>query len=170
MTQSPSVCQTTSLESFTATETLNVPTAPMSLESNSTSGSMTTQRVSTWAPHSPPNSLKNGDVTDASQRVSEPALRFDAGKPRYDLLPPDALEELVMVYTKGAAKYADRNWEKGMSWSRCFGSLMRHSWKFWKGEKLDPETGCHHMAMAAWNALALVAYDMRSKGTDDRPI
>ena len=170
MTQSPSVCQTTSLESFTATETLNDHTAPMSLESNSTSGSMTTQRVSTWAPHSPPNSLKNGDVTDASQRVSEPALRFDAGKPRYDLLPPDALEELVMVYTKGAAKYADRNWEKGMSWSRCFGSLMRHSWKFWKGEKLDPETGCHHMAMAAWNALALIAYDMRGKGTDDRPI
>ena len=170
MTQSPSDCQKTCVEYSTATEIPNVPTAPMSLELSSTSGLMTPQKGYTWAPHSPPNSLKNGDVTDASQRVSEPALRFDAGKPRYDLLPPDALEELVMVYTKGAAKYADRNWEKGMSWSRCFGSLMRHSWKFWKGEKLDPETGCHHMAMAAWNALALVAYDMRSKGTDDRPI
>src|SRR5665213_4534320 len=29
----------------------------------------------------------------------EPALRYDAGKPRYDLLPADGLEELVQVYT-----------------------------------------------------------------------
>lgn len=97
-------------------------------------------------------------------------VRFDTGKLRYDLLPPDSLEELVKVYTKGAVKYAPRNWEKGMAWSRVFGSLMRHCWKFWRGETHDEETGCHHMAMAAWNALALCSYDMRKVGEDDRPI
>ena len=107
--------------------------------------------------------------TFAGQK-DEPALRYDAGKPRYDLLPADGLEELVNVYTVGAKKYADRNWEKGMSWSRCFGSLLRHSWKFWRGELIDPETGCHHMAHVAWNAIALVCYSMRSVGTDDRPL
>ena len=100
---------------------------------------------------------------------NEPAKRFDANKPRYELLPPDALEELVWVYTKGALKYEDHNWTKGMSWSRCFGSLMRHSWAFWKGETTDPETGCAHMAMAAWNCLTLCAYSLRKVGTDDRP-
>jgi hypothetical protein len=105
-----------------------------------------------------------------AQRASEPALRYDAGKLRYDLLPSDALASLVEVYTKGAAKYADRNWEKGMSWSRCFGSLMRHCWAFWRGEQNDPETGCHHMAMAAWNCFALVSYSLRTVGKDDRPI
>lgn len=108
----------------------------------------------------------------SSPGVSSPdaALRYDEGKPRYDLLPADGLEALVEVYTKGAIKYAPRNWEKGMSWSRCFGSLMRHSWKFWRGEIIDQETGCHHMAMAAWNCIALFVYDKRQIGTDDRPI
>ncbi len=105
-----------------------------------------------------------------NQRKEEAALRYDEGKLRYDLLPHDGLEELVRVYTKGAAKYADRNWEKGMSFSRCLGSLMRHTWKFWSGETHDPETGCHHMAMAAWNAIALCVYDLRKVGTDDRPV
>lgn len=102
------------------------------------------------------------------ERVSEAALRYDAGKLRYDLLPVDSLEELTRVYTVGAKKYADHNWEKGMSWSRCLGSLMRHTWKFWRGEDYDEETGCHHMAMAAWNAMALCSYSMRKVGVDDR--
>lgn len=106
-------------------------------------------------------------VRGAQQR-EEPALRYDAGKVRYELIPADALEELAKVYSRGASKYADRNWEKGMSWSRCFGSLMRHSWKFWSGERDDPETGCHHMAMAAWNCFALLTYSLRAVGTDDR--
>jgi hypothetical protein len=62
------------------------------------------------------------------QQRNEPADNYDAGKLRYDLLPPDALEELVRVYTVGAEKYAERNWEKGMAWCRAFGSLMRHAW------------------------------------------
>ena len=105
---------------------------------------------------------------EESQQKQEPALRYDAGKPRYELLPGDALEELVKVYTRGAAKYADRNWEKGMSWSRCFGSLMRHSWAFWRGEDIDQETGCHHMAMAAWNCMTILTYSLRKAGADDR--
>jgi len=97
-------------------------------------------------------------------------VRYDTGKTRYDLLPADGLEALADVYTKGALKYADRNWEKGMAWHRVFGSLLRHAWKFWRGESHDPETGCHHMAMVAWNALALCCYDMRGVGEDDRPL
>lgn len=106
----------------------------------------------------------------STQQKDEPALRYDTGKLRYDLVPGDSYAALVEVYTIGAAKYADRNWEKGMSWSRCFGSLMRHAWKWWMGETYDKETGCHHMAMAAWNCLALCTYEMRKVGTDDRPI
>lgn len=105
----------------------------------------------------------------SQQQREEAALRYDADKPRYDLLPGDGLHELVRVYTAGAAKYAPRNWEKGMSWSRCFGSLMRHAWAWWRGERLDPESGLPHMAHVAWNALALVTYELRQVGADDRP-
>lgn len=123
----------------------------------------------TWTEQRQDEEAKPDPHCRAVQRKDEPGLRYDAGKARYDLVPGDAFHEAVMVYTAGAKKYEDRNWEKGMSWSRCFGSLMRHAWAFWRGEKLDPETGCHHMAHAAWNALALVAYDLRGVGTDDRP-
>lgn len=107
-------------------------------------------------------------ATSPIQQKDEPALRYDHGKLRYDLLPFDGLEELTKVYTKGAEKYADRNWEKGMSWSRCVGSLLRHTFRFCLGERNDPETGLHHMAHAAWNAIALCVYDLRQVGTDDR--
>ncbi len=107
--------------------------------------------------------------THTRQAKQEAALRYDADKPRWELLPPDALNALVQVYTVGAKKYADRNWERGMSFSRCFGSLMRHSWKWWSGEEWDEETKCHHLAHAAWNALALLAYVLRKVGIDDRP-
>jgi len=100
----------------------------------------------------------------------EPAgLRYNAGKARYDLVPPDALEELVKVYTMGAEKYAPRNWELGLSWSACFASLMRHAWAWMRGEDRDAESGQLHMAHVAWNALTLVAFALRGDGTDDRP-
>lgn len=101
--------------------------------------------------------------------LADKALRYDTNKLRYDLIPQDALAEYVKVLTLGAAKYADRNWEKGMSWSRCFASLQRHSAAWMQGEDCDPELGTDHMAHVAWNALALVAYRLRQIGKDDRP-
>lgn len=104
-----------------------------------------------------------------NQQKDEPAHNYDSGKLRYDLLPPDGLEELAKVYTDGPIKYAERNWEKGMSWSRAFGSLLRHAWAWMSGEDIDPESGHHHMAHAAFRCLQLVAYSKRGVGEDDRP-
>jgi hypothetical protein len=123
------------------------------------SDTQTFQRVPT------PATTSQGDPRG---RANDPAMRFDADKLRWDLLPPDAMSELVRVYTFGASKYADRNWEKGMRWSRCFGSMMRHCWAWMAGERNDPESGCHHLAHVAWNALALVTYQTRGVGQDDR--
>lgn len=95
-------------------------------------------------------------------------LRKDDGKLRFDLLPPEAVEALVALYTRGAQKYTPRGWEEGMAWSRCLGSLMRHLWKWIRGEDYDAETGAHHMIAVAWNAFALYTYHVRNKGTDDR--
>lgn len=95
-------------------------------------------------------------------------LRYDAGKTRVDLIPPEWIWSLGIVLSKGATKYEPRNWEKGMPWSKAIGPLFRHVLKFIGGETYDKETGCHHMAMAAWNCLALMSYDLRGLGTDDR--
>jgi hypothetical protein len=94
--------------------------------------------------------------------------RLDDGKSPFQYLPPEFLFALSDLYGAGAKKYAPRGWEKGMSWSRCFGALMRHAWKFWRGEDYDQETGAHHMVAVAWNAVAIYTYFVRGIGEDDR--
>lgn len=96
-------------------------------------------------------------------------LRHNAGKPRFDLVPPEAMVALADHFRKGAEKYADRNWERGMDWGKCFASMERHAWSWMNGEDFDPETGSHHMVAVAWNALALYVYSVRGIGVDDRP-
>lgn len=99
----------------------------------------------------------------------EEGVKNDGDKPRMDLIPPEVQTALGVVLKFGAEKYAARNWEKGMAWSRPFGALMRHMWAWWGGEEKDPETGFSHL----WHALCcvafLVAYEARGTGTDDRP-
>ena len=95
--------------------------------------------------------------------------KFDSDKLRYDLLPPELLEEVARVLAFGAEKYSARNWELGMQWSRPFGAMMRHMWAWWGGEDKDPETGYSHLAHAACCIAFLVAYERRNAGEDDRP-
>jgi hypothetical protein len=110
-------------------------------------------------------------IVEASQVNG--GLRYDSGKNRLDLIPPEWDWALGLVLTKGAEKYAVRNWEKGMDWSKVLGPMRRHIDKFLTGEQYDigtpeePGTGCHHLAMVAWNALALMSYDIRGIGTND---
>jgi hypothetical protein len=104
----------------------------------------------------------------ATQQVSG-GLRYDTGKLRLDLLPAEWELELARITTEGSKKYAPRNWEKGMAWSKMIGCFRRHVLKFMLGEKYDKETGCHHLGLAAWNLLALMSYDMRKLGDNDLP-
>lgn len=96
-------------------------------------------------------------------------LRHNSGKLRYDLVHPKAHEGMVKVLTKGAAKYAERNWEKGMKWSFVIQSLERHLASFKAGEDYDPETGCLHVDHMQCNAHFLSAYYAIAPQCDDRP-
>lgn len=98
--------------------------------------------------------------------------KFDAGKARYDLLPPELLEETAQILTFGAEKYEDRNWELGIKYSRVFGALMRHLWAWWNPlvPSTDSETGRSHLAHAACCLSFLLAYEGRGMSEfDDRP-
>lgn len=97
------------------------------------------------------------------------AIKHDQQKARFDLIPAAPLWELANVYTFGASKYADRNWEKGFAWTRIFAAMLRHSYRWFMGENLDAETGCHHLASVAWCAFALMEYAITHPELDDRP-
>ena len=95
-------------------------------------------------------------------------VKADDEKPRVDLFPMEALMGPSEVFTFGAKKYGERNWEKGMNWGRPFAALMRHMWAWWSGEKRDPETGMPHLWHAGCCLAMLIAYEQRKIGNDDR--
>ena len=90
-------------------------------------------------------------------------------KRRVDLLDPIAIAGLADVLTFGASKYGDRNWERGIEWSRVYGAALRHLLAFWGWEDLDPETGLPHIDHAACNIHFLQRYFRTHKNLDDRP-
>lgn len=65
----------------------------------------------------------------------------DQGKLRMDLISPDALKGMVGILNFGSSKYNDRNWEKGISFSRVYGAALRHLISFWDGHEIDEESG-----------------------------
>ena len=72
-------------------------------------------------------------------------LKYDADKPRMDLLDPWALEGLAAVLTFGAKKYAAHNWRGGIAYSRLVAAMERHIGAIQKGEYIDGESGLPHI-------------------------
>lgn len=116
------------------------------------------------------NELKKATRRSRKQKESGElgGLRHDTGKLLAYLLPPEALIELTRIFTKGATKYSDQNWRKGMPWSKVIGPLDRHLMKFKMGQTEDKELRCRHAGMVAWNALTLLVYELQELGFDDR--
>lgn len=108
---------------------------------------------------------------DSSEvRVTNPKTGGQKGQKlaRYDLIPPRAIEALAEHYGRGAQKYADRNWERGVDWSLSFAAMQRHVWAWWNGEETD-EDGNSHLAAAMWHVAALIEYGGTHPELDDRP-
>ena len=95
-------------------------------------------------------------------------IKLDDKKNRYDLLPYDALDEVVKVYTYGAKKYEVNNWRKGFRFGRIFAAMMRHLVAYWRGEDKDKESGLLHLAHAVWGCLTLINFSKTHPENDDR--
>jgi hypothetical protein len=77
-------------------------------------------------------------------------------------------EEVARVYSFGAKKYEPGNWTRGYRWSLSISALFRHIFKFLAGESVDQESGFHHLAHAVFHLFALMEWERRGVGTDDR--
>lgn len=108
-------------------------------------------------------------IQDGGERqiYADGAMREPAtGKGRYDLLPVFATRRLACWYELGAKKYADRNWEKGMPFSRCIDAAKRHLDKYIMSMHDED-----HLAAAVWNLMAIMEYQERGLALefDDLP-
>ena len=101
---------------------------------------------------------KNIEITNGN---TSKGRKFDGDKLEFGLLPPLALEEVVRVLTFGAKKYERGNWQKvPESKRRYFDAMERHIWAWKKGEKLDTESGIHHLAHAMCCLMFLYEHDI----------
>jgi hypothetical protein len=83
------------------------------------------------------------------QAFSTGAVRdIQAGKGRFDLIPPLALQLVACVFETGAAKYGPSNWRKGIPIGRFLDSGQRHLQKYIAGMRDEA-----HLSMALWNLL-----------------
>lgn len=127
------------------------------------------------------NYYKNRKVVDLTSYVTKDSGQredFESGavrdlregKGRYDLISFLALHRIAGVYERGANKYDDRNWEKGMPIGRVLDSALRHI-----GQYLVGEADEDHLGQAAWNLVAALHFDegikrgFYPKELDDRP-
>jgi hypothetical protein len=110
-----------------------------------------------------------------------PGKKYDAGKPpawqgvrQYF---PRALLAVADVSRYGANKYNlaynDKNWARvADGFARYSDGLDRHLTGEFIDGPIDPESGCYHAAMAAWNALArlelLLIEEQKKKDEEQR--
>lgn len=113
------------------------------------------------------NDLRGGRP-DGGMAIGE-GRKDDGGKDPWHLAPFDAFRAIIKVLAFGAGKYAPRNWEQGMAWSRPYAALMRHLSAWWERDPHDPETRFSHLWHAGCCIVFLIAYEIRGIGTDDRP-
>ena len=85
--------------------------------------------------------------------------KYDQDKPRYDLVPWAAMDDVAQVLGYGAKKYGDHNCRmvEGLE-NRYFAAALRHLSAHRQGERNDPETGISHLAHAMCSLLFLLAH------------
>lgn len=87
------------------------------------------------------------------------------GKGRYDLIPIFATRRIAQRLELGTEKYSVRNWEKGISYSRCIDAAKRHIDQYIMGMRDED-----HLAAAACNLMFLMDYEDRNMDKyDDLP-
>lgn len=104
--------------------------------------------------------------------MTKEGYRDDGNKIMVEDVPSEAIEAIAEVLTWACTikknPYPRNNWLRGMAWGRVIGSLLRHTYKFQRGEDLDKESGLPHTAHILANAAFLHTYYTRKLGEDNR--
>lgn len=88
----------------------------------------------------------------ARQEFDTGAVRdIQEGKGRFDLIPTLPIRRLAQLYERGAIKYGDNNWQKGIPLMRYIDSLERHVNSLKAGEPTED-----HAIAIVWNAFGYI--------------
>ena len=99
--------------------------------------------------------------------MSENGTKYDAGKPEWNLLPMQQVEEIVQVLTHGRHKYGADNWQQvEHAHERYYAAALRHltAWQQSRTQRdhnmaFDSESDLNHLAHAAACLIFLLWFD-----------
>jgi hypothetical protein len=121
--------------------------------------------IDTWfqesAPKEAPHTPTLDELEDLFRPIYEPkvagAVKYDADKPDWSLVPMHVVEYIAKVMTFGAKKYARDGWKSLPDFeNRYLAALLRHLVAYQNGEFTDPESGLPHLAHVLTNATFLL--------------
>lgn len=117
-------------------------------------------------------------LAPAGNTVTNQGSKQDKDKLRFDLVPANALQQVVQVITYGESKYPSIESEDGTlvqnykllrnAEKRLYAAVQRHLWAWKTGEVHDSETGINHLAHACSSLLFMLdlAEGKTRKGTE----
>ena len=90
---------------------------------------------------------RNADEAFGDELSVYATAKHDSDKPRYDLLPPVAIDLMAQVMTFGAKKYKPEGWRTVPdALQRYQAAMLRHAFAIQRGELIDAESGLPHAA------------------------
>lgn len=93
---------------------------------------------------------------------SEEGIKYDEGKPRFSLIPADALLNVAEIFTKGAEKYGDNNW-KLLEAKRILDGVERHINAHKRGYRVNADDWADlHLAHAAVGLLMVLQLELEA--------
>lgn len=84
-------------------------------------------------------------------------------KIRHSLLVAEFMEEVLAVAEFGAEKYAPEAWKTDTTEQDSLDALYRHYLKHMKGQEVDTESGCSHMAHISFRSM-MAYFHMKKRG------
>lgn len=109
-------------------------------------------------------------ATNTDTKSINLGTRDNTRKLRWRNIPRFLIKPLVDVGVFGEGKYNTFNFLKGFPTLDTMDSLERHLDKFYDPDQsdYDDESGCHHLAHVAWNALVALYHLEKNPKLDDR--
>lgn len=108
--------------------------------------------------------------TSSTQENGPVGRKDDDEKLRYHVMPDAAEQEVLEVLNFGADRYGEFNWKNVSPLNtRYYNAMRRHVAAFRRGERIDSESGKHHLAHAVCCLMFMLENDIQ-QSIDDEPV
>lgn len=110
------------------------------------------------------SSKLSGKQVDPGHHTFTTGAKRGTGKPRYDLIPKEALQAWAEAFAEGAEKYGLHNWLQGFPSSNLMNHAIDHIYSYLRGDRSED-----HLGHALWNIGAAVYNDRARPNLVDCP-